>query len=106
MKYLLIATILTAVIYFSGGLQTADSMWKTYNGAQAGAMAGKAAEEQRGLAKARDEMFEMSYTPSAACMQSNKSSLADLQCKNERQAAQTNFNAKFESRLASGWRPK
>lgn len=105
-KYLLIATILATVIYFSGGLQKADSMWKAYNGAKAGAMAEKAGEEQRGLAKTRDEMFAMSYTPSAQCMQSNKSSLAELQCKNERQIAQTNFNAKFDAKLASGWRPK
>lgn len=106
MKYLLIATILAAAIVLSGGLQKANSIWAAYNGAKASATAEKAAEEQRELARTRDEMFAMSYTPSATCMQSNKSSLAEVQCKNERQIAQTNFNAKFDAKLATGWRPK
>ena len=99
MKLILIAVILTAIIYISGGWQKAEAIWSALNQQQT---QGKMQE----LLKTRDEMFAMSYTPSAKCMQMQKAALQEVQCQNERNMAQANFNAKFEEKLSKGWKPK
>lgn len=99
MKYLVIAMIIAAGLYLSGGSQKAEALWTKYKTEQSQA-------DMQELAKTRDDMFTMSYAASGQCMQLRKSALLELQCRNERQAAQTNFNAKFAAKLATGWKPE
>ncbi|MCX7171742.1 MAG: hypothetical protein NTY41_16080 [Proteobacteria bacterium] len=39
-------------------------------------------------------------------MQLQKSALQEVQCKNERNMAQVNFNAGSEERIGKGWKPE
>ena len=99
MKLIIIAVILAAAVYFSGGWQKAETLWTAYQRQQA-------QEKMQVLIKTRDDMFAMTYVPSAKCMQLQKSALQEVQCKNERNMAQASFNAGFEERLSKGWKPE
>lgn len=99
MKLIIIAVILTAALYLSGGWQKAEALWTIYQRQQV-------QEKMQALTKTRDDMFATTYVPSAKCMQLQKSALQEVQCKNERSMAQANFNAGFEERLSKGWKPE
>lgn len=98
MKLLLVAAVAGTFLYATGGTQKAQAIWYEYK-----AQAAKA--EMAALTKRRDEIFDSTYRMADKCV-SPKSSLQQLECKNERDNAKQAFNARFAARVAEGWRPE
>ncbi|GAB1393789.1 hypothetical protein MASR1M60_19530 [Rhodocyclaceae bacterium] len=98
MKLLMIAAVAGATLYATGGAQKAQAIWYELK-----------AQEQRAemaaLLKRRDEIFASTYQMPDKCV-SPKSSLQQLECKNERDNAKRTFDARFAAKVAEGWRPE
>lgn len=98
MKLLIVAAIAFAFLYTTGGTQKAQAIWYEYKAQEAQA-------EKATLTKRRDEIFESSFRMTDKCV-SPKSSLQQLECKNERDNAKRAFDARFAAKVAGGWRPE
>lgn len=98
MKLFLIAVIVAAALYATGGIGKAQALWVEYQHAEAKA-------EEDWLIQRRDEIFASTYSSPNGCM-APKSALRKLGCKNHEDMARNSFDARFNARLAQGWRPK
>lgn len=97
MKLFLVAVIMAAVLYAAGGVGKTQALWTEYQHAEAKA-------EQDWILQRRDEIFASSYLSPVGCM-APKSALKQLECKNKEDLARNDFNARFNAKLAQGWRP-
>lgn len=96
MKLFLIAVIVAAALYATGGITKSQALWAEYQRAEAKA-------EEDWLIQ-RHDMFASTYSSPNGCI-SPKSALKQLECKNHEDMARNAFNARFNAKLAEGWRP-
>ena len=97
MKLFLIAAIAAAILYASGGITKAQALWIEYKHAEARA-------EEDWLIQRREEIFASTYSSPIGCM-NPKAALKQLECRNKEDLARSSFNARFNAKLDTGWRP-